>query len=270
MLTRSRIKSPVSLRKFRVSRLRFVALLWMSVFALLLTSAIGAENGGPCRPVTYERNSYVVCQFDLRHYTPKLFWKQPNGEPYGSLQNIPRRDGSDTGQLVFATNGGMYQSDRSPLGLYVENGRELVRANTAVGTGNFYIKPNGIFYVSGDSASILETRHFLQQHPHSDIATQSGPMLVINGAINPKFLPISNSRKIRNGVGVQDGHRVVFVISNDPVTFGKFAQFFRDALHCSNALYLDGSISSIYAPSIQRADYLWPLGPIIGVYTRSD
>ena len=93
-------------------------------------------------------------------------------------------------------------------------------------------------------------------------------MLVINGGINPKFLPISNSRKIRNGVGVQDGHRVVFVISNDPVTFGSFAQFFRDALHCSNALYLDGSISSIYAPSVQRADYLWPLGPIIGVYAQ--
>ena len=251
-------------------RLRFVAPAWMSIFALLGTSATGAENGGPCRPVTYERNSYVVCQFDLRHYTPKLFWKQPNGEPYGSLQNIPRRADSDTRQLVFATNGGMYQSDRSPVGLYIENGRELVRANTAAGTGNFYIKPNGIFYVSGENAGILETRLFLRQRPYSDIATQSGPMLVINGGINSKFLPISNSRKIRNGVGVQGGHRVVFVISNDPVTFGKFAQFFRDALHCSNALYLDGSISSIYAPSVQRADYLWPLGPIIGVYARSN
>ena len=240
------------------------------MLVLLFASAIGAENGGPCRQVTFERNSYVVCQFDLRHYTPKLFWKQPNGEPYASLQNIPRRDGSDARQLVFATNGGMYQSDHSPLGLYVENGRELVRANTAVGAGNFYIKPNVIFYVSGDSASILEIRHFLQQRPHSDIATQSGPMLVINGAINPKFLPNSNSQNIRNGVGVQDSHRVAFVISKDPVTFGKFAQFFRDVLHCSNALYLDGSISSIYAPSIQRADYLWPLGPIIGVYARSE
>lgn len=270
MLARSRIKSPLGWRNFRILRLRFVALLWMSMLVLLFASAIGAENGGPCRQVTFERNSYVVCQFDLRHYTPKLFWKQPNGEPYASLQNIPRRDGSDARQLVFATNGGMYQSDHSPLGLYVENGRELVRANTAVGAGNFYIKPNGIFYVSGDSASILETRHFLQQRPHSDIATQSGPMLVINGAINPKFLPNSNSRKIRNGVGVQDSHRVAFVISKDPVTLGKFAQFFRDVLHCSNALYLDGSISSIYAPSIQRADYLWPLGPIIGVYARSE
>ena len=269
MVAECRIKSLVGWIKFRVSRLHFVALLWMSMFALL-ASAIGAENGGPCRPVTYERNSYVVCQFDLRHYTPKLFWKQPNGEPYGSLKNIPRRERSVIGQLVFATNGGMYRSDRSPLGLYVENGQELVGPNTAVGTGNFYIKPNGMFYVSGDRANILETRQFLQRHPHSDIATQSGPMLVINGAINPKFLPISNSRKIRNGVGIQNDHRVVFVISNDPVTFGKFAQFFRDALHCSTALYLDGSISSIYAPSVQRADYLWPLGPIIAVYTRSD
>jgi uncharacterized protein YigE (DUF2233 family) len=260
----------VDWRKFRVSCLRFIALPLVSISTLLLPSTSGAENEGPCRPVIYERNSYVVCQFDLRHYKPKLFWKQPNGEPYGSLQNIPRTGDSDTGQLVFATNGGMYHSDRSPVGLYVENGRELVRANTAAGTGNFYIKPNGIFYVSGESASILETRRFLQLRPHSDIATQSGPMLVINGSINSKFLPISSSRKIRNGVGVQDGHLVAFVISNDPVTFGNFAKFFRDALHCSNALYLDGSISSIYAPSVQRADFLWPLGPIIGVYARNN
>ncbi len=259
------MKSRVRWKRSRVTRLRFVSLFSVIVFALLSVSTIGAESGEPCRSVNYDGNSYIVCQFDLRHYTLKLFWKQPNGEPYGSLQNVPRK-----GQLVFATNGGMYQADRTPLGLYVENGRELVRANTAVGVGNFYIKPNGVFYVSGDSASILDTRKFLQQRPRSDIATQSGPMLVINGAINPHFSPNSYSRKIRNGVGVQDGHRLVFVISNNPVTFSTFANFFRDILHCSNALYLDGSISSIYAPSIQRADYLWPLGPIIGVYTRSE
>jgi uncharacterized protein YigE (DUF2233 family) len=263
-----RMKSALRSKKLRVTRLSFAALLSMTVFALLSFSAIGAENALPCRTVGYERNSYIVCQFDLRHYTPKLFWKQPNGEPYGSLQNIPRTVSPKTGQLVFATNGGMYQADRTPLGLYIENGRELARANTAVGTGNFYIKPNGVFYVSGESASILETRKFLQQRPHSDIATQSGPMLVINGAINPRFSPNSDSRKIRNGVGVQYGHQVVFVISNNPVTFSEFAQFFRVTLHCSNALYLDGSISSLYAPSIQRADHLWPLGPIIGIYSR--
>ncbi len=266
-LALSRMKSPVRWKRSRDRQLRFVA---ATVFALLSVSTIGAENGGPCRSIDYDRDSYVVCQFDLRHYTPKLFWKQPNGEPYGSLQNIPRRDGPKTGQLVFATNGGMYQADRTPLGLYVENGRELVRANTAAGAGNFYIKPNGIFYVSGGYANILETRKFLQQHPHSDIATQSGPMLVINGAINPNFSPNSDSRKIRNGVGIQYTGRVIFVISNNPVTFSKFAHLFLDTLHCSNALYLDGSISSLYAPSIRRADYLWPLGPIIGIYTRSD
>jgi uncharacterized protein YigE (DUF2233 family) len=269
-MQRSRIRLAVSWRRFIISPLRFVAPLSMTMFAVLLASASGAENRGPCHPVTYERNSYVFCQFDLRRYIPKLFWKQPNGEPYGSLKNIPQRDGTNNGQLVFATNGGMYRSDRSPLGLYVENGRELVRANTAAGAGNFYIKPNGIFYVSGESASISETRHFLKQRPLADVATQSGPMLVINGAINTKFLPSSNSRKFRNGVGIQDSHRVVFAISNDTVTFNEFAKFFRDLLHCSNALYLDGTISSIYAPSIPRADYLWPLGPIIGVYTRSD
>jgi uncharacterized protein YigE (DUF2233 family) len=231
-------------------------------------SGDGTSNLG--RSVTAARDDAIGKGITINGLAIINEGKQPNGQPYGSLQNIPRKDGPNTGQLVFAMNAGIYQVDRTPLGLYVENGRELVRANTASGAGNFYIKPNGIFYVNGGRAGILETRKFLQQSPRSDIATQSGPMLVINGAINPRFSPNSDSRKIRNGVSVQEGHEVVFVISNDPVTFSEFARFFRDALHCSNALYLDGSISSIYAPSVQRADFLWPLGPIIGVYARID
>ena len=165
-------------------------------------------------------------------------------------------------------NGGMYRPDRSPVGLYIENGQKLQEAETASGSGNFYLKPNGIFFVSGDTAGILETNRFLQQRTHIDTATQSGPMLVIDGRIHSRFLPNSTSEKIRNGVGITDAKKVIFVISNDPVTFMQFAKYFRDQLHCSDALYLDGSISSIYAPSIQRADYLWPLGPIIAVYAR--
>ncbi len=95
------------------------------MFSLLSISAIAAENGAPCRPVNHDGNSYDVCQFDLRHYTLKLSWKQPDGEPYGSLRNIPRRDGAKTGQLVFATNGGMYQTDRTPLGCMLKMGESL-------------------------------------------------------------------------------------------------------------------------------------------------
>jgi uncharacterized protein YigE (DUF2233 family) len=249
-------------------RLDHAALLCASVLRLCTASPLHAETGSPCHIDNYENRNFVVCEFDLRHFDLKLFWKKPDGEIYGFLQNIPHSNKSNNDSLVFAMNGGMYRPDRSPVGLYVENGRMLQGADTASGSGNFYLKPNGIFFVSGNAAGILETGRFLQGRPHADAATQSGPILVIGGRIHPRFLSDSTSEKIRNGVGITDTKKVVFAISNDPVTFMQFAKFFRDRLHSPDALYLDGSISSIYAPSVQRADYLRPLGPIIAVYAR--
>jgi uncharacterized protein YigE (DUF2233 family) len=249
-------------------RLFHTTLLCVSFLLLWIASPLHAEADSPCRIDNHENNSFVVCEFDLRHFDLKLFWKKPDGEIYGSLRNIPHSNKSNNDSLVFAMNGGMYRPDRSPVGLYVENGRMLQGADTASGSGNFYLKPNGIFFVSGNAADILETNRFLRERPHVDTATQSGPMLIIGGRIHPKFLSDSTSKKIRDGVGITDAKKVVFAISNDPVTFLEFAKFFRDQLHCLDALYLDGSISSIYAPSVQRADYLWPLGPMIAVYAR--
>ena len=78
-------------------------------------------------------------------------------------------------------------------------------------------------------------------------------MLVVDGHIHPKISADGPSQKIRNGVGVRDDGRVaVFAISERPVTFGAFARLFKDTLGCRNALFLDGSVSSLYAPSMNR------------------
>jgi uncharacterized protein YigE (DUF2233 family) len=90
-------------------------------------------------------------------------------------------------------------------------------------------------------------------------------MLVIDGRIHPKILPTGTSEKIRNGVCVRDGTTAVFVIADQPITFYAFARLFRDGLGCANALFLDGSISSLYAPELGRDDEMTPLGPMIGV-----
>jgi uncharacterized protein YigE (DUF2233 family) len=57
----------------------------------------------------------------------------------------------------------------------------------------------------------------------------------------------------------------VFVISEARVNFFEFARFFRDELGCGEALYLDGSISSLYAPALRRADDHASLGPMFAV-----
>ncbi len=166
-------------------------------------------------------------------------------------------------------NAGMYRQDLQPVGLYIQSAREIHAVNQRGGSGNFHLKPNGIFYFGARTAGVMETQAFVKSRLKPDYATQSGPMLVLNGMIHPKIQPNGTSQKIRNGVGVRDGHIVIFAISEDPVTFYRFASLFRDRLSCANALYLDGSVSSLYAPGLGRTDGLRPIGPIIGIVEKA-
>jgi uncharacterized protein YigE (DUF2233 family) len=177
--------------------------------------SIRAESA-PCQPVTYEHSEYTVCEVDLRRESVRLFWKKADGYPYEYLSSLPRAFGNRSRRLLFATNGGMYHPDYSPVGLYVEESRELVRANTNAGPG----------------AGILKTRSFIKQRPQVDFATQSGPMLVIDGEVNARFVRYGGSRKYRVGVGSHDRNLVLFVISESEVSFGEFARLFRDKLRC--------------------------------------
>ncbi|TGD99334.1 phosphodiester glycosidase family protein [Methylobacterium nonmethylotrophicum] len=229
------------------------------------TAPAPASPAAACRPQSHEGQAYAVCTVDLRRARVKLFWRGPDGLPYGSLSRLA---GQQAG-LAFAMNAGMYDTGLAPVGLYVEDGRELKAANTANGPGNFHLKPNGVFYVAGERAGVLETGRYLKVHPRAEFATQSGPMLVINGRIHPKISEDGPSQKIRNGVGVRpDGQTAVFAISEAPVSFGAFARLFRDALGCPNALFLDGSVSSLYAPSLGRQDLSRPLGPLVGAVAK--
>jgi uncharacterized protein YigE (DUF2233 family) len=162
-------------------------------------------------------------------------------------------------------NAGMYREDFSPVGLYVEKGKKLRPLNLASGSGNFCLKPNGVFAITKSGARLVESSHYPAIRASTSLATQSGPMLVINGHLHPKFSSTSQSRLFRNGVGVVSSRKVVFAITEDPVNFHEFATFFRDRLKCQNALYLDGSISSLYAPALKRNDRFVELGPMIGV-----
>jgi uncharacterized protein YigE (DUF2233 family) len=245
-------------------------------FLACLVATLSAGQGSavdpsPCRAVTHESNSYTVCEVDLRRHTIRLFWKRTDGAPYAYLNALPSSLDGRSGRLIFATNAGMFDPAYKPVGLYVENGRELVRANTNSGWGNFHLKPNGIFYVSGEKAGVLETGAYLKQQLHPDIATQSGPMLVINGRLHPRFVRANVSLKQRSGVGVRDAQTVIFAISDSGVSFAAFARLFRDGLKCSNALFLDGgSAPALYVPSLKRGGNLLSLGPMIGVFAKAE
>src|SRR5262249_24652286 len=225
----------------------------------------------PCRSVFHEGARYIVCEVDLRRQSVRLFWKKPDGTPYQYLSSLPRSLEKHSGRLLFATNAGMYDLDTRPVGLYVENGRELVGANTRAGPGNFHMRPNGVLFVTQGFAGVPETRAFLRQRPQADFVTQSGPMLVIDGRLHPRFARHGGSLKYRSGVGSRDPGMLSFVVSESEVSFGAFARLFRDELQCRNALFLDGgSATSFFAPEMGRGGNLLPLGPMIGVYARTD
>ena len=166
-------------------------------------------------------------------------------------------------ELLFAMNAGMYHSDYTAVGLYIEKYQQLQVLNKEQGSGNFFLQPNGVLAWNEKKAVVVQTQDWEKQQFKAAYATQSGPMLVINGKIMSKFLPQSDSKKIRNGVGIKDG-QLYFVLSQQRVNFYEFAQFFKENLGVEQALYLDGSISSIYAPSIKRHDRAYKLGPMLG------
>lgn len=217
---------------------------------------------------------YVVCEFDPSKDEIRLFLNDAAGAPYGDFDPLAAALEGKGEALRFAMNAGMYLKDRSPVGLYIEGREEKRRASTKDGPGNFHLKPNGVFWISDNkegfvSAHVTETNEFLDGAHFIREATQSGPMLVINGDLHPKFLVDGTSRKRRNGVGVRKDGVVVFALSDAPVTFYEFATTFRDDLGCPNALYLDGSISRLYAPELSRNDPGLPMGPIVGVVAKA-
>lgn len=242
----------------------FIALILALFLAPLPAESSPAFQPG-CRTLQREGGRYLACGFDPGRASISLHSRDASGKPYGYFEPL-FADLLSRGRLpVFAMNGGMYEDDLSPVGLHVEKGEEIRPANLRDGWGNFHLKPNGVFFLKNGKAGVETTEVFVRRQERMDYATQSGPMLVIRGKLHPKFLPDSDSLKIRNGVGVDRQGHVWFVISEDRVRFHDMALLFRDQLNCPDALYLDGSISSVYAPEQGRFDRFFPMGPILAV-----
>ncbi|MGI6247715.1 MAG: phosphodiester glycosidase family protein [Pseudochelatococcus sp.] len=252
--------------------------------ALLAVAAAPAGAHGaaalersPCRDLSFAGVAHTVCEIDLRRYRIDLHWRDADGRPYGSLGALERALAGQGRRIVVSMNAGMYEEDLSPAGLFVKAGQTQHPVNTRKGGGNFYMKPNGIFFIHRGGAGVAETQAFLHRRIRAEIATQSGPLLVTAGRLHPRFKADGDSRKIRNGVGVRRDGVVVLAISRQGISFGRFAELFRDVLRCPDALYLDGSVSRLSVDGAAGTS-LSPeiggflsrkIGPIISVEERN-
>ena len=229
-----------------------------------LAAALVSTPAFACETVDFDGAPFTTCTVDLTRDDLRLFLRDAEGAIYGSFTRVEQ--GLPEGKrLGVAMNAGMFHEDRAPVGLYIENGVEEMRVITSDGPGNFGLLPNGVLCLNDGSAAIVESRAYAEAPPDCRHATQSGPMLVIDGALHPRFIPDGSSRNIRNGVGIDETGTVLhLVISDVAVNFHHFGRFFRDHLGVPQALYFDGRVSRLYAPGIGRADIGLPIGPIIG------
>ena len=163
-------------------------------------------------------------------------------------------------------NAGMYHPDRSPVGHYVEEGTEYMRLLSGASAGNFGLLPNGLLCLTDRLIEVIETLRFIASKQSCRFATQSGPMLVIDGELHSRFLKQSTSRFRRNGVGTRaNGFEAIFVMSKGFVTFYQFASLFKAYLGVPQVLYFDGNVSRLFARQLNRNDPGRKMGPIIAV-----
>lgn len=156
------------------------------------------------------------------------------------------------GPLLFATNAGMFHEDGSTVGLYIQNRKEIYPINTEDGNGNFFLKPNGVFWFGDGVAGVESTKSYIDNERNPIFATQSGPILLVDGLINSAFSKNSKNKNIRSGVCAID-NEVLFILSTEDVSFYDLAKEFQEE-GCSNALYLDGYLSDFWLEGKEQVD----------------
>lgn len=223
-----------------------------------------------CTNNIFSGASYTTCTVAVEQDRVELFLHDDSGQPFGQFVNLVEKQSERGLDVLFAMNAGMFHSDLRPVGHYVENYIEKKRVIANPGPGNFGMLPNGIFCINDQSYRIYETHDYIAKRPNCKFATQSGPLILNDGALHPRIKKGSTSQFIRNGVGVsQDGATAHFVISNQRVNFHQFTLFFRDELDVPDALYFDGNISRLYAPELGRSGVGWSVGPMVAALTAT-
>ena len=239
--------------------MRALACFFLSLTACGSTAPRPDWPKSACRTVAFEAARFTVC--DPGKGQLRLVAAAKTEQPRRSFAEVMTTIPAN--RVAFAMNAGMFDEDGRPIGLAIVDGRQVHGINRRDGGGNFHMKPNGVFLVRRSGKAGIATSAAFKPSPDVMFATQSGPMLVIDGKLNPSFDRDGSSRFIRNGVGIGPGGKPMFVISNEVVSFGKLARFFRDGLHARNALYFDGSVSALWDPATGRQDAGAELGPMI-------
>lgn len=154
----------------------------------------GSKYGG------IAESRFTTIRVDVRTVGIELFLRDDAGHTFKSFDRLRSWLVGRNERLRFAMNAGMFQPDLSPVGLLVQDGQQVSPLNLSDGTGNFFLKPNGVFLISESGPRIVESSEYPALAQGVRLAIQSGPLLVRNGALHPAINAASTSRLLRNGV----------------------------------------------------------------------
>ncbi len=244
----------------------------LRIFLFLFVLSLACSSSVPSIPkatlqsekVTFRNQIFDVVTIEPNETNIRFHLADAQGKKYRSISNLKNVLQEKNQTMLFAMNGGMYLKDGTPQGLYIEDGKTITPLDTVQEAyGNFYLQPNGVFYLEKDRVGVLTTKQYIAKKLNPTFATQSGPMLVIDDKLHPVFVEGSKNLHIRNGVGINAAGKVVFAISDKVVNLYDFAMLFKERLGCKNALYLDGFVSRAYIPSLKREELDGNFGVII-------
>jgi uncharacterized protein YigE (DUF2233 family) len=233
------------------------------VLGLLVWLPAAPARAARAEQVNYLGTEFMVYWVDLETDELALCWRDDKGKPLESFSRLREHLAPRGRPVKFAINAGIFSTEgvltlvNVPLGLHIEAAKVLRPLNLGshdLVQYNFYLKPNGVFYVADNKPGLLESETFGRRKLQPSLACQSGPLLVSNGVIHPAFRPDSTNLHGRSGVGVTKDNQVVFAISKTRLRFHDFARLFKEKLGCDNALYLDGEICAIYLPEMGLAE----------------
>ncbi len=240
---------------------------------LALVFVVSAVFGNPLLAGEYRKivdNGVTFHAFIAEPGELKIHWKNADGKPIRKLDSLAATLESDGQKVQFLGNAGIFMENGTPLGLHVEGGKQLHKINNVKEAyGNFYLQPNGIFFIEDGKAKVSTTDQYIKGKHSPTLATQSGPMLVIDGKIHPKFNEESTNRLYRNGVGILPDGRILLAITEHTLTsrvnlHGFATMFLKQG--CKNALFLDGGLSAVRIPVANiRIETGRQLGPLLSI-----
>lgn len=239
------------------------ALLHRLALLLSLVFTTSALHAAETETQEYENGLYHVRRIPKTDQSRlDLRWTDAQRKPLSNFSGLQQQLSQEGKNILFATNAGIYAYGPTPCGLTISASIEWVPLNSSDGEGNFFLKPNGVFYLDDKTGpGIAETQEYAALGLKPRLANQSGPLILRQGRIHPVFNPHSTNVRQRSAVGIVKGTgEIVFVMSDrnnrskGRVTFHQLARFFLH-LGCEDALFLDGEISQMISNPPPNASF---------------